>query len=173
VTTPNASLRQLVGDSSKLWVDAAEQSDTLLGLGMDDRIKLGHSLVDLWVKTYIALIQAWIGGPSGGGPGSSMASEPLPSEVIDVAPRNYPRQITADGPFVRVGLPKIKIPKSAIAFQPAFLPAGVTQFRIVLKDYRFIGANYTGSVTLAASAGMAGLSPTDLVNDQKVVTVGL
>ena len=172
MTTPNTAVQQLVGDASKLWAEAAEQSDTVAGLGIDDRIKLGHSLVDLWVKTYIALLQAWIAGPTGG-PGSSMASEPLPSEIIDVVPRHYPRQIIADGPFVRVGLPKIKIPKSAITFQPAFLPAGVTEFRIVLKDYRFIGANYTGSVTLTASAGVAGLSPTDLVSDQKVVTVGL
>lgn len=171
MTTPNASLRQLAGDSNKLWVAAAEQSDTLLGLGIDDRIKLGHNLVDLWVKTYIALLQAWLGGPSGGS-GSSMASEPLPSETIEVAPRNYQRQIVADGPFVRVGLPKITIPKSAIGFAPAVLPAGITQFRIVLKDYRFIGANYTGSVTLT-SGTTTGLSPTDLVPDQKVVTVGL
>jgi hypothetical protein len=171
MTTPNTAIRQIVGDTSKLWVEAAEQSDTIVGLGIDDRIKLGHSLVDLWVKTYVALLQAWIGGPAGG-PGSSMASEPLPSEIIEVVPRHYPRQITADGPFVRVGQPKITIPKSSIAFQPAYLPAGITQFRIVLKDYRFIGANYTGSVTLTAGT-TTGLSPTDLVPDQKVVTVGL
>jgi hypothetical protein len=172
VTTPNAALRQHIGDASKLWVEAAEKSDTVVGLDMDERIILGHNLVDLWVKTYIALLEAFIAGPGGFGAGSSQASEPLPSEVIEVTPRTYPRQVTIDVPFVRVGQPTVTIPRSAIAFLPEFLPAGITQFRIVLKDYRFIGANYSGRITLT-SAPAEGLSPADLVPDEQVVIVGL
>jgi hypothetical protein len=133
---------------------------------------LGHNLVDLWVKSYVALLELFIAGP-GYGAGSSTTSEPLPSEMIDVAaPRIYPRQVKIDTPFVRVGQPRVTIPNSAIAFQPEFLPAGITKFRIILKDHRFIGANYTGKITLT-STQVTGLSPADLVPDEQVVIVGL
>ena len=176
--TPNNPLQeqgtaaqQLVERASAFWVKAGYQSDSAEGLGADGRIALVHGLVDLWVKSYIALLEGFIAGP-GSWLGSGQASEPVPSEVIDVAPRQYPREITIDAPFVRLGLPTVTMPKSAIAFQPPFLPAGITQFRIVLKDYRFIGANYTGKITLTTQPA-AGLKPQDLVSDEQVVTVGL
>ena len=172
MTAPSTEIRQLVSDATKLWVEAAEQSDTAAGLAIDERIKLGHSLVDLWVKGYISLLEAFIKGPGYGSGGSSQAAEPLPSEVIKVAERPYPRQVTIESPFVRVGQPKVEIPKSAIGFAPEFLPAGITQFRIVLKDYRFIGANYIGKLALT-TVPAPGFSAADLVPDEQVVTVGL
>ena len=98
----------------------------------------------------------------------SQGTEPLPSEIVDVkTATSYPRQIEVVGPFVRVGLPKVTIPPWAIEFQPSFLPAGITQFRLVLRDYRYVGANYTGTIRLSTQA------VANIVPDEKVVTVGL
>jgi hypothetical protein len=170
VTSPTTSLQahsavaqQLIDKAAELWVEAGEQSDSAKGLGIDDRIALVHGLCDLWVKGWATFVECAIKGPVAV-PGSSQASVPLPSENIEVAPTTYPRQLKAKGPFVRVGLPKITIPVSAIGFEPSFLPAGFTHFQIVLKDYQYIGANYNGTVLVSTQA---------LVPDEKVVTVGL
>jgi hypothetical protein len=40
------------------------------------------------------------------------------------------------------------IPAHSIGFVPEVLPTNATEFRVVLKDYRYIGANYTGTVRL-------------------------
>jgi hypothetical protein len=96
--------------------------------------------------------------------GAFVLSVPLPSENIEVPATTYPRQLQAKGPFVRVGLPNVTIPVSAIGFEPSFLPAGITKFQIALKDYQYIGANYTGTVLVSTEA---------LVPDEMVVTVGL
>jgi hypothetical protein len=169
--TPEAALRQHMSDATKLWSEAAEKSDSADGLNIDERIMLGHTVVDLWVKSWIAMLEAVIKGP-GFGSGASTKPEPLPSEVVEVAPRIYPRQVKIETQFARVGLPTVTIPNSAITFAPEFLPAGITQFRIILKDYRFIGANYTGKISLT-STQTTGLAPQDLVPDEQVVTVGL
>jgi hypothetical protein len=170
VTTSTTSLQaqtalvqQLIGQASELWVKAGEQSDSPEGLGIDGRIALVHALCDLWVKGWAALAESAIKGPIIV-PGTSGPSKPLPSEPIKVPATTYPRQLQAKGPFVRVGLSTTKIPTSAIAFDPPFLPAGFTQFQIVLKDDNYVGANYTGTVLLSTQA---------LVPDEMVVTVGL
>jgi hypothetical protein len=61
----------------------------------------------------------------------------------------------------------VKIPDYCIGFQPSVLPAGKTDFRIVLRDYRFVGANYTGKVILTS------LTDVGAKRDEKQVTVGL
>jgi hypothetical protein len=170
VRTPSTELRQHISDAGRIFAEAGVQSDTGVGLDIDERIMLGHNLVDLWVKSYVALLELFIAGPGFGA--GSQSAEPVPSEVIDVGGRTYARRVTIDAPFVRVGQPNVTLPKSAITFQPDFLPAGITQFRMVLKDYRFIGANYSGKITLT-TVPAAGLSPTDMVPDEQVVTVGL
>ena len=43
----------------------------------------------------------------------------------------------------------------------------------MLKDYRFIGSNFTGTIKLTTAATATNLAPQDLVSDEKVVTVGL
>src|SRR4051794_14128691 len=147
----SAVAQQLIDTAAGLWVQAAEQSDTAAGLGIDGRIALVHGLIDLWTKGFANLVQLLIKGP-GQWPGMPQATEPLPSEPVEVTATSYPRQIEADGPFVRVGMPKLTIPKSCIRFQPSFLPAGITQFRLVLADYRYVGANYIGKIKLSTQA---------------------
>ncbi len=171
MTTPTSPLQQqvdtaqdLIGQASALWVAAAEQSDSATGLGTDGRIQLVHGLVDLWVKGLVVWLEAFI---TSGGFFSfpPQATEPLPSDVIEVpSATTYARQIEAIGPFVRVGMPTVTIPKSAIGFNPPSLPAGITQFQVFLKDYNLIGANYTGTIRLSTQS---------LVPDDRVVTVGL
>jgi hypothetical protein len=173
VTTPNASLQlqaaqQLIDKASDLWVAAGEKSDSADGLGIDGRINLVHDLIDLWAKSSVAIIEALIKGGPIFGPGSSVGSEPMPSEVIEVMAQTYQRQIVCDE-LVRVGLPGVKVSPSSFAFDPPFVPAGVTKFRIVLKDYHCIGSNYTGKITFKRM----GVGATSIAPDEKVVTVGL
>lgn len=167
--------QQLVGEWSCLWTEAADQSDSAEGLGIDGRIQLIHGLVDLWVKGNVALLQAMLQGPpvgtaSGTFSASTLrASEPLPSEIVVVTAKPYPRRLDAKGPFTRVGLDKRTIPQSCLAFDPEVLGANDTEFRIRLNDFRFVGANYTGTVRLTGEpAAVPGSTP-----DTLVVTVGL
>lgn len=170
LTTPlqahSAVVQQLIDKAAELCMGAGEQSDSADGLGIDDGIALVHDLIDLSMKGWATLVDCAIKGP-GSLPGMSQATEPLPSEIIEVEPTSYPRQIQAEGPFVRVGLPRVTVPEWCIGFKPPFLPAGVTQFQLVLKDYRYVGANYTGKIKLSTQA-VANIAP-----EEKVVTVGL
>jgi hypothetical protein len=161
--THSAVAQQLIDNATDLWVQAGEQSDSKQGLGIDGRIALVHGLVDLWVKGWVAIVECAIKGPPTS-PGSPPAGKPLPSDIIEVSATTYARTFEAKGPFARVGLPKTTLPVSAIGFDPPFLPAGFTQFRIVLTDYNFAGANYTGTIKLSTQS---------LVPDERVVTVGL
>ena len=165
----------MVGEWSCLWTEAADQSDTAEGLGIDGRIALIHGLVDLWVKGNVVLLQALLAGPPGGTEsGSSSAStlrtsEPLPSEIVVVTAQPFPRRLDAKGPFTRVGLNKRTVPQSCLAFDPEVLGANETEFRVRLKDFRFVGSNYTGTVRLTGEpAAVPGSAP-----DELVVTVGL
>ena len=175
MTTPNdilqahvANMQRLVEQAGSLWVTAGDKSDSAEGLGIDGRINLVHSLIDVGIKSCVACLENLL--KLGGAikvPGE--AAEPLPSAPVTVSPRPYPRQMAVSDPaFIRVGLPNIAIPKSAIAFQPSFLPAGVTEFSIVLMDNDYIGANYTGTVSLTSIPAAANIAP-----DTTVVTVGL
>jgi hypothetical protein len=173
VTTPAAGLsqqgdvaRQLIERASALWITAAEQSDGT-GLGIDARINLAHSLVDLSVKGFVALLQAAISGPNFGAT-ATLATDPWPSEEITVEAQPYPRALAATD-FERIGAPGRTVPKYCIAFAPEFLPAGITTFRIILKDSSFVGSNFTGKITLTAMVTTAAAAKPE----EKVVTVGL
>ena len=119
--THSAVVQQLIDKAAELWVEAGEQSDSAEGLGIDGRIALVHDLIDLWMTGWAALVECVIKGP-GFLPAMSQATEPLPSEVIEVPASTYPRQLQAKGPFVRVGLAKVTIPASAIGFEPRSCP---------------------------------------------------
>jgi hypothetical protein len=166
IQTQSVLGQELIDKAATLWTEAAKQSDSAAGLGIDGRIALVHGLVDLWAKGWAAAIQTLLKAP--GFWGTPQATDPLPSEIVDVkTATTYPRQIEAVGPFKRVGLPTMTIPSWAIGFQPSFLPAGITQFRIVLKDDRYIGANYTGTIKLSTQ------SVVNIVPDELAVVVGL
>jgi hypothetical protein len=131
--------------------------------GLDGWIRTIHNLIDLQVRTYAAVLQSGISGPCWSG---SPVSRPLPSEDITVAPKDYPRDLTASD-FARLGIPHAKLPAFCIGFEPEFLPAGETRFRVFLRDYRYVGANYTGKITLTSRTRQAAESET------KTVIVGL
>lgn len=176
MTTPKPPMRahsavaqQLVGKVAQRWVAAGDKSDSAQGLGTDGRIALVHDLCDLGMTGWGILAECVVSGPGAWlGTSCECACTPLPSEAVEVQATTYPRQIEASGPFVRVGMPNVTIPASAISFEPSFLPAGATQFQLVLTNYNYLGANYTGTIKLSTQGAVNNVAPVEMV-----VTVGL
>jgi hypothetical protein len=129
----------------KTITENASRTDKDGEWGLDAWVRIIHELVDLQVRTGAAVLQAALAGPWWTEP---LDVEPEPSDPVTVEATNYPRTLQAASPFVRLGLPRMAIPTHSIGFEPEVLPAGGTEFRVVLKDYRFIGANYKGTVRL-------------------------
>jgi hypothetical protein len=144
-------------------VDAAAAEDKAGKWGLDGWIRTIHNLVDLQVRTYAAILQTSIGSSWWK---KLLFGEPRPSEPIKVDPQPFARDLRADT-FGRLALPKRTIPPSLIGFRPEYLPAGATQFQMYVKDYRYIGSNYTGDVILTSRY------TTPPVIEKKIVTVGL
>jgi hypothetical protein len=143
----------------------ASKTDKAGDWGLDAWIRVIHELVDLQVRTGAAVLQTVVSGPWWTEP---LDDEPQPSDPQKVEEvRNYPRRMQAASSFVRIGLPRMAIPAHSIGFDPEVLPAGAEEFRVVLKDYRFVGANYTGTVRLTNAT-----NPRAAPDDQKVI-VGL
>jgi len=157
-----ADMMRGLGDQLSTIVKNAANEDKSGTWGLDGWIRTIHDLIDLSVRTYAAVLQAAMSGPWW----REQPNEPSPSDPVTVPGKDYPRSLKASK-FERVGLPAEKIPDYCIGFQPAVLPAGKTDFRIFLKDDRFIGANYTGKVILAS------LNDVGAKGDEKRVTVGL
>jgi hypothetical protein len=149
---PAAVAQGLFEGAKAVARDAAQQNDAGT-LGMDGLIRNGHRLIDLGVKAYAAFLQAAIAGPWWA---ASPSGEPLPSDPIPVTAQPYPRSFAIVEPFARVGIPQMRIPNQAIRFEPDVLPIGATQFRIALKNYDFIGANYRGKVALRPAGSATG-----------------
>jgi hypothetical protein len=127
----------------------ASKTDKAGEWGLDAWIRVIHELVDLQVRSSAAVVQAAISGPWWTEP---LDDTPQPSDPEKVAATNYPRTLQAASPFVRIGQPQTAIPAHSIGFDPEVLPARATEFRVVLKDYRYIGANYKGTVRLTPAA---------------------
>jgi hypothetical protein len=127
----------------------ASKTDKAGEWGLDAWIRVIHELVDLQVRSSAAVVQAAISGPWWTEP---LDDTPQPSDPEKVAATNYPRTLQAASPFVRIGQPQTAIPAHSIGFDPEVLPAGAEEFRVVLKDYRYIGANYKGTVRLTPAA---------------------
>jgi hypothetical protein len=143
--------------------DAAAAEDKAGKWGLDGWIRTIHNLVDLQVRTYAAILQTSIGSSWWK---KLLFGEPRPSEPIKVDPQPFVRDLRADT-FRRIALPKRAIPPSLIGFRPEYLPAGATQFQMYVKDYRYIGSNYTGDVILTSRY------TTPPVSKKITVTVGL
>lgn len=136
----------------------ASNTDKAGDWGLDAWVRIIHELVDLQVRTGAAVLQAAMAGPWWTG---EPDEHPEPSEPVTVEPKRYPRTLEAVSAFVRVGLPQTRVPASSIGFIPAELPAGATEFQVVLKDYRFVGANYQGTVRLTKTTAPKG-NPEDM-----------
>jgi hypothetical protein len=168
----NVKIAQQVGMMRGLGDQLADQLVTIVKnaadedragtWGLNGWIRTIHDLIDLSVRTSAAVLQGAVSGPFW----AEQPDEPLPSEPITVPSTTYPRTLKAAG-FERVGLPGVKLPDYCVGFQPPVLPAGKTDFRIVLRDYRFVGANYTGKVILTS------LTDVGAKSDEMPVTVGL
>jgi hypothetical protein len=143
--------------------DAAADEDKAGKWGLDGWIRTIHNLVDLQVRTYAAILQTSLAGAWWK---KLFFGEPWPSERIEVAAQPYDRDLRA-GTFTRLALPKRTILPPLIGFRPEYLPAGATQFRMYVKDYGYVGSNYTGDVFLTSRA------TTPPVSKKITVTVGL
>jgi hypothetical protein len=143
--------------------DAAAAEDKAGKWGLDGWIRTIHNLVDLQVRTYAALLQTSL---TGSWWKKLFFGEPRPSEPILVDPEPFVRDLRA-GTFTRLALSKRTILPPLIGFRPEYLPAGATQFRMYVKDYGYIGSNYTGDVFLTSRA------TTPPVSKKITVTVGL
>jgi hypothetical protein len=153
---PAAAAQGFLDNVNALARDAARQNDAGT-LGMDGWMRTGHQLIDLWVRTYASYLQAALSGPWWTSP--AVSGEPLASEPIVVSEERYPRTFRIVEPFARVGLPRTRIPAQAIRFEPDPLPIGATEFRIALKNYDFVGANYTGKIALIPAGSATTAQP--------------
>jgi hypothetical protein len=142
--------RGLMEGVTEIARDAAKQNDAGT-LGVDGWIRAGHQMIDLGMGAYASLLQALIAGPWWAAPAPG---EPEPSEPIPVSAQPYPRKFTIVRPFVRVGIPRMRIPNHAIRFEPEQLPAGAREFRIALRDHNFVGATYKATVRLSPAAAV-------------------
>jgi hypothetical protein len=148
----------------KTITENASRTDRDGDWGLDAWVRIIHELVDLQVRTSAAVLQAAIAGPWWTAPPDD---DPQPSDPVTVEPASYPRTLQAASAFSRVGLSETKIPPYSIGFDPEVLPAQATEFRVILKDHRFIGANYEGTVCLTNAANSAAARVT------KDIVVGL
>jgi hypothetical protein len=134
--------------------------------GVDGWVRTIHDLIDLQVRTYAAIIKYGAADLKELAAGTS--GVPLLSEWVTVPDaKDFDRNLTA-GTFTRCWLPGQTVDASLIGFQPEYLAAGATKFRVYLKDHRFTGANYCGRVTLTARD-----STSSAYHDDLMVTVGL
>jgi hypothetical protein len=170
MTAPKNRMRQTANITRgyfrevKTITEKASKTDKAGEWGLNAWVQIIHELVDLQVRTGATVLQTALAGPWWTEP---LDVEPEASDPVTVEATNYPRTLQAASPFVRVGLPRTAIPAHSIGFDPEVLPAGAEEFRVVLRDYRFIGANYAGTVRLIP-VGDAKAAPTE-----KEVIVGL
>ncbi len=92
-----------------------------------------------------------------------------PSDPIAVpADKDFARHPSVAVSFTRVG-GKETVPDDAIGFYPAVLPAGATRFSVYLKDPKYMGASYTGTVRLTTIT--SNLAPTSFVEHPVAVVL--
>jgi hypothetical protein len=139
----------------------ASETDKAGTWGVDGWIRVFHDLIDLQVRAFANVLQTGVSGPWWLQTSDEL-TPPDPVVVPTAAP--YPRAVTVSD-FARVGYPDVKIPSAGLSFEPV-LPANAERFMITLRDERFIGSNYKGTVTLTNTATGAAEVPFE-------VTLGL
>lgn len=133
-------------------VDEAGREDRIGTWGVDGWIRTIHDLIDLQVRTYAAIVKGAIAGPWFG---ESPFNDPLPSETFSAGSADCARSVEVSD-FVRIGVKTARVPASCIGVLPPFLPADVDEFVLYLKDHRYTGANYRGTVTIRNLDGTPG-----------------
>lgn len=139
----------------------ASETDKAGKWGVDGWIRVFHDLIDLQVRTFANVLQTGISGPWWLQTSDEL---PPPDPVVVPTPAPYPRRVTVSE-FRRVGYPDVKIPPAGLSFEPV-LPANAERFMITLREERFIGSNYKGTITLTNPATGAAEVPFE-------VTLGL
>lgn len=139
----------------------ASETDKAGKWGIDGWIRVFHDLIDLQIRVFANVLQTGISGPWWLSTTDELAA-PEPVEVPN--PQPYPRAVTLSE-FTRLGYPNVKIQPAGLSVEP-LLPANAKQLVITLRDERFIGSNYKGTITLTNPATGAPEVPFE-------VTVGL
>jgi hypothetical protein len=122
-----------------------------------------------------AISQQWCGSCEASPMGQTSGCGLQPSDAIFVDPdNNFSRQLSVAVPFRQVG-GQMTIPTTLIGFvaahetDPGVLPPGATSFKVYLRDPKYIGLSYTGTVRLTRiTSNVASALSVD-----KVVTVEL
>jgi hypothetical protein len=134
------ALKDVIKKGTEATVEAAKRADDD-DFGIDARISTAHQFVDMEIKGHAKLLETVIKGPW-----VPVVSEtPEDSDPIYVQAENYDRSIEVIDPWVRVGISTDELPADSIKV-PKVLPANASSFRIGLKDYNYIGANYRGQL---------------------------
>ena len=140
------ALKDVIKKGTESTVAAAKRADDD-DFGIDARISTAHQFVDMEIKGHAKLLETVIKGPWV----PVVSGTPEDSDPIYVAAEPYDRIIEAIDPWVRVGITTDKLPAHLINV-PKVLPANASSFRIGLKDYNYIGANYRGQLVLKRAA---------------------
>jgi hypothetical protein len=159
------ALNDVIKKGTEMTVAAAKCADAD-DFGIDARISTAHKFVDTEIKGHAKLLETLIKGPLV----PVVSGTPEDSDPIYVKAESYDRTIEARDPWVRVGIPTEKLPAHLIKV-PNVLPANASSFRIGLKDYNYIGANYRGQLVLKGTATT--LNPLADAADPVTVTAGL
>lgn len=156
-----AQIAQETSRSVSTAAATASETDKAGKWGVDGWIRVFHDLIDLQIRVFANVLQTGISGPWWLSTTDEL-SAPEPVEVPNSQP--YARAVTVSD-FTRVGYPDVKITPAGLSFEPV-LPANAERLVIKLRDERFIGSNYKGTVTLTNPATGAAEVPFE-------VTVGL
>jgi hypothetical protein len=142
----SAALKDVIKKGTEMTVEAAKRADAD-DFGIDARISTAHEFVDTEIKGHAKLLETLIKGPLV----PIVSNIPLDSDPIYITPVPYDRTVEAKAPWVRIGLNTEILPVNVIKV-PAVVPANSGSFKIGLKDYNYIGANYRGDLVLKKAA---------------------
>ena len=161
-SSPNilAALKDVIKKGTELTVEAAAKADAD-EFGIDARISTAHEFVDTEIKGHAKILETLIKGPLV----PVVSNTPPDSDPIYITPAPYDRTVEAVAPWVRIGLNSEILPVHLIKV-PAVVPANSGSFKIGVKDYNYIGANYRGQLLLKRAA-----TGTNALADDASITV--
>jgi hypothetical protein len=159
MTTPSPGIGQAAEQSRRLVAQAGAMARQAT-----DQIDNGKFGFNEWSRSMLEFIDLALTAAVDVAPAMMMpipcfpkpSDEPERSDYIKV-PRatDFPRKISAVGPFVRDGQRSFVIPPHLISFEPAMLPSGQKRFRVAVTWPHLRSGTYRGRVILTATARIA------------------